>query len=70
MQCWKCDQPANGICAFCGRAVCKDHAQPMPYIQTVYIGQKQIPKAIVVSGALHCGMCSLSPDPIEMPEIY
>ena len=70
MQCWRCDQPASGICRFCGRAVCKDHASHLPYIMTVYIGKKQIPKVIVVPGALYCGECSPQPDPIEMPEIY
>lgn len=70
MLCWKCEHPANGICRFCGRAICKDHAQPMPYILTVYVGKNKTPKAIVVSGALYCGMCTIPQDPIEMPEIY
>ena len=53
MLCWNCNEPASGVCAFCGRAVCKKHAAEMPAIVTIYIGDKQVPKAIVVSGALH-----------------
>ena len=70
MLCWNCYEQASGICAFCGRAVCKKHAAEMPAIVTIYIGAKQIPKAIVVSGALHCGNCNPQSHPIEMPEIY
>jgi hypothetical protein len=46
MLCWKCEQPANGICRFCGRAICKDHAQPMPYILTVYVGKIKLQKPL------------------------
>lgn len=70
MQCWNCDKPASGVCAFCGRAVCKEHVSQMPAVLTVYVGEKQTPKAIVVAGALYCGQCRLQPEPIEMPEIY
>lgn len=70
MQCIHCDQPARGVCIFCGRAICKDHMQQMPSILTVYIGESSVPKAIVVSDALYCGICKPQPEPIEMPEIY
>jgi len=70
MQCWKCGKPASGVCAFCGRAVCKEHVSQMPAIMTIYVGEKETPKAIVVAGALYCGECHPQPEPIEMPEIY
>ena len=70
MQCWKCGNPASGVCAFCGRATCKEHASQMPAIMTIYVGEKQTPKAIVVADALYCGECRPQPEPIEMPEIY
>ncbi|WP_148136129.1 hypothetical protein [Candidatus Formimonas warabiya] len=70
MQCWKCDKPAHGICKFCGRAICKEHASEMPSIVTVYPGEKQTPKAIVVSNALFCGVCRPQPEPIDVPEIF
>ena len=70
MQCWKCGKPASGVCTFCGRATCKEHASQMPAIMTIYVGEKQTPKAIVVGDALYCGQCRPQPEPIEMPEIY
>jgi hypothetical protein len=71
MLCFHCDQPARGICRFCGRALCKAHMQNrMPYIITIYVGDKNVPKAIVVGDALWCNVCKPQPEPIEMPEIY
>jgi hypothetical protein len=26
LKCWFCDKEARGVCIFCGRAVCYDHA--------------------------------------------
>jgi hypothetical protein len=69
MQCWHCGTPATGVCRFCGRAVCKTHATLLPYILTIYIGAKKIPKAVVVADVLYCGICKPQPEPIEMPEI-
>lgn len=70
MLCFRCDKPARGTCRFCGRALCEDHWQRSPYIITVYVGEAQTPKAIVVGDALLCGACKPQPEPIEMPEIY
>ena len=70
MECWHCNKPAQGVCRFCGRAVCKEHASKLPYIITVYVGEGKVPKAIVVADALFCGVCRPQPEPIEMPEIY
>ncbi len=70
MQCWKCGKPASGVCAFCGRAVCKKHVSQMPAIITIYVGAEHTPKTIVVADALYCGICRPQPEPIEMPEIY
>ena len=33
MQCWNCDKPASGVCAFCGRAVCKEHVSEGGYFE-------------------------------------
>lgn len=71
MQCIHDDKTARGICRFCGRALCEDHMKnTMPYIITVYIGEANVPKAVVVGDALWCGICKPQPEPIEMPEIY
>lgn len=69
MECWKCGKPAQGVCRFCGRALCKEHASEMPFILTIYVGDNKIPKAVVVADALYCGVCKPQPEPIEMPEI-
>lgn len=70
MVCWQCNAMANGVCKFCGRALCRDHAQMMPYVLTVYVGENQTPKAVVVSDVLFCGVCAPQPEPIAMPELY
>jgi len=70
MNCFFCEQPAQGVCRFCGRALCKNHMKTSPYIITVYVGKDNIPKSIVVADALYCGSCKPHPEPVEMPEIY
>jgi hypothetical protein len=69
MKCWKCGKDAYGICKFCGRAVCKEHVTEMPFVLTVYCHGQDDAKAIVVSGALCCGICKPIPSPVAMPEL-
>ncbi len=42
----------------------------MPSIITIYVGEANVPKAVVVSDALFCGVCKPQPEPLEMPELY
>jgi hypothetical protein len=70
MKCWTCEEEARGTCQFCGRAVCREHVSTMPFILTIYVGENQTPKAIVVADALYCGECRPQPEPIAMPEFY
>ncbi len=70
MLCFHCDKPANGVCTFCGRALCKEHMKKMPFITTMYVGEANTPKAIVVADAIWCAVCKPQPEPIEMPELY
>jgi hypothetical protein len=42
----------------------------MPAILTIYVGEANTPKAVVVADALYCGVCKPQPEPIEMPELY
>jgi hypothetical protein len=70
MLCYHCEKPARGVCHFCGRALCKDHMKKLPSIITIYVGEGEVPKAIVVADALFCGVCKPQPEPIEMPELY
>lgn len=69
MKCWHCKHEAEGTCRFCGRAVCREHVQTMPFILTVYVGRDQIPKAIAVADVLYCGVCKPQPSPISMPDL-
>ena len=69
MECWECGRSAQGVGRFCDRAVCRDHANEMPFVLTVYVGEKQTPKAVVVGDALSCGQCKPQPEPIAMPEL-
>ncbi|MGB8644347.1 MAG: hypothetical protein WCF84_03870 [Anaerolineae bacterium] len=42
----------------------------MPFITTMFVGEGNTPKAIVVADAVYCGVCKPQPEPIEMPELY
>jgi hypothetical protein len=71
VKCFFDENEARGLCRFCGRGVCKDHAEKrLPYIATVYVGANNTPKAVVVPDALWCGECKPEPQPVPMPEIY
>ena len=70
MDCWVCKRSALGVCRFCGRAVCEEHAQFRPYILEVYRSRDDgVAKALVVEDALYCGQCHPRPDPVELPEL-
>jgi hypothetical protein len=70
MKCIKCDNEARGICKFCGRAVCEEHIETKAFVQTIYIGSNNTPRAIAVKDAVYCGTCEPVSHPIDMPEIY
>ncbi len=72
MQYFHCDNPANCVCRFCGRALCKaNHMNNrLPYIITIYVGEGDVPRAIVVGDVPWRGVCKPQPEPVEMPEIY
>lgn len=70
MECFRCQQPAQGVCRFCGRALCAEHFQSRPFILTIFIGKQNIPKVVAVSDVLYCGHCKPQAEPIEMPELY
>jgi hypothetical protein len=68
MDCWHCRRTAVGVCRFCGRGICQDHARNRPYILEIYRGS-EVTKALVVEDALHCGACTPRPDPVSLPEL-
>lgn len=69
MHCWHCEEQARGVCQFCGRALCKDHAKALPSIVAVYKADSGTHKAVVVGEALWCGVCKPKDDPVELPEL-
>lgn len=66
MKCWHCERPSHATCRFCGRGVCKEHAQEMPYVVHTYHTTQGDYKAIVVDGAIWCGLCKPQQDPIPL----
>ena len=70
MDCWHCRKSALGVCRFCGRGLCEDHAQEHPYILDLYRDKDgSVMKVLVVEDALYCGICTPRPDPIDVPEL-
>ena len=63
MECWVGGEPANGMCKFCGRAVCKAHIKEMPYLTVIYPGPKGL-EGLAVEGVLWCGVCRPRPEPV------
>jgi hypothetical protein len=68
MDCWHCRRTAVGVCRFCGRGVCEDHAKTEPFILELY-RPHETSQALVVEDALFCGGCKPRPDPIPLPEL-
>jgi hypothetical protein len=66
MECWQCNRPSQGICRFCGRAICRDHFKPMPFIFAVFKDQEGRNAAIVVEDALYCGVCKPRDEPVVL----
>jgi hypothetical protein len=69
MNCWHCDRPAHGVCRFCGRAVCREHAKELPHIEEMYLDRHGEHKALVVPDALYCGVCRPREDPIVLKNL-
>jgi hypothetical protein len=65
MNCWICNLPSNGICRFCGRAICKEHARTMPFILQAFPNKEGL-QGLVVADVLHCGVCRPRPDPVRL----
>lgn len=66
MDCWHCRRNAVGVCRFCGRGICEDHAQTQPFVLELLSGPT---RALVVEDALFCGACTPRPDLIDLPEL-
>jgi hypothetical protein len=69
MNCWHCERPAHAICRFCGRAVCKEHTQTMPFILAVFPGAEGKARALIVGDTVYCGVCRPQQDPITLTDL-
>jgi hypothetical protein len=57
-----------GVCRFCGRGVCEDHAKTQPFIMELF-KTTGVTRSLVVEDALFCGACTPRPEPVELPEL-
>ncbi len=69
MNCWHCQLTAVGVCRFCGRGLCADHVQTMPFVLTLDRTVSGVSRALVVEDALYCGSCRPRQAPVELPEL-
>lgn len=69
MLCWRCERPAHAVCIFCGRAVCKDHAQKLPNILGVFTAPGGTTKVIAVEDAIYCGECRPRDDAVPLESL-
>ena len=68
MDCWHCKRTAVGSCRFCGRGICEDHVETLPFVLELFKTQ-DVTHALVVEDALYCGACTPRPDPLSLPEL-
>jgi hypothetical protein len=68
MDCWHCRRTAVGACRFCGRGICEDHIETLPYELELYRGG-DVTRAHVVEDARYSGACTPRPDPLDLPEL-
>jgi hypothetical protein len=69
MNCIHCERSAHATCRFCGRAICKDPIKIYPFILSVYRGENDVNKAIVVADAVYCGICEPREQPVVLKEL-
>jgi hypothetical protein len=69
MECWHCNRPAHGTCRFCGRGICRDHAQKTPFILGIFKDKEGQNKAVVVDDTLWCGICKPKEAPVVLKDL-
>ncbi len=65
MRCWVCGGTADGVCRFCGRGICKEHAREKPFLFEAW-DEGGVLRGLAIEDALHCGVCQPRPDPIDL----
>ena len=65
MRCWVGGEDAEGVCRFCGRAVCKKHARTRPFLFETWQDGEHL-RALAVEDALWCGICKVRESPLDV----
>jgi hypothetical protein len=65
VRCWVCGGEGEGLCRFCGRGVCKEHARTRAFLFEAW-DQAGTLRGLAVEDALHCGVCKVRPDPVDV----
>jgi hypothetical protein len=60
-----CGGSAEGICRFCGRAICKQHARTQAFLFDVWRTSLGL-RGLAIDDALWCGVCRPRPEPISV----
>ena len=68
MRCWVCGGSAEGVCRFCGRGVCKEHARTRPFLLQAWPDGPEL-RGLAVEDALHCGVCKPRPEPVNLDSL-
>ena len=65
MRCWVGGEEADGICRFCGRGVCKQHARTRAFLFEAW-EDHGILRGLAVDNALFCNVCEPRAEPIDV----
>jgi hypothetical protein len=70
VDCWTCERAAVGACRFCGRGACREHVRSRALVVSLVRPRPAAEvQALVVEGALHCGVCRPRGEPAALPEL-
>jgi len=65
MRCWMCGDQADGWQPHSAGGICKAHARTRPFLLQVWSDANNL-KGLAVEDALHCGVCKVQPQPIDL----
>jgi len=60
-----CGAAAEGVCRFCGRAVCQPHARTRAFLFEVWEQDGEL-RGLAIEDALYCGVCSPRSQPVGL----
>ena len=60
-----CGTAAEGVCRFCGRAVCKPHARTRAFLFEAWEQDGEL-RGLAIEDALYCGVCSPRSQPVGL----